>query len=494
MYKNLAVLLLVFGAVLTQVTSAQESDTLWSRVLGGANGEGAYAIESTSDGAFIVAGEKETTYYGPTDVYLLKIDGNGDTLWTRTFGDANTSELGRSVQQTFDGGFIIAGYAGIGEHNQVYLLKTDFEGNFEWDALYGITPDNRGHCVKQTSDGGYIIAGQAYIIRGPFGSYDSYIIKTNAQGGVEWERVFGGEMNEYSLTVTELQGGGFVAGGRTQSFGVWDAYLIRLSPYGDSLWARAVGGAAADEATDIMELPDQSGFVFSGISVAPSRGDADFYLARTDTIGAIVWSRRYGGIEDDDAQSLVMTPDGGFILTGMTSSYGPDGWNVYVVRTDPVGVQLWSRVLGGSGDDRGHGITQHADGSFAVAGWTTSFGNGWLDLWMIKFQGSPTSIAEEIVLPIPAGFTLSQNYPNPFNARTVISYSLNSETEVSLNIYSVTGELVGSPLDRAKYQAGDHAFVWDGTNRIGKAVSTGVYFYELRVGERKETKSMALIK
>lgn len=474
--------------------SALESDTVWTRAYGGPNGEGAYAIDATTDGSYIVAGEKEISYFGPTDVYLLKIGANGDTIWTRTFGEPNISELGRSVRQTADNGYIVAGYSGIGEHNQVYLLKTDSDGNFEWDGFYGITPDNRGHCVRQTSDGGYIIAGQAYIIRGPFGSYDSYIIKTNAQGGVEWERVFGGEMNEYSLAVIELANGDFLAAGRTQSFGVWDAYLMRLSPFGDSLWARAVGDAAADEATDIMELPDQSGFVFSGISVAPSRGDADFYLARTDVNGVIVWSHHYGGTSDDDAQSLIRTADGGYILTGMTSSFGPDGWNVYLVRTDSLGTQQWTRTIGGNGDDRGHGIAQSADGSFVVAGWTTSYGGGWLDLYMIKFQGTPTAIGDDPEFIVPENFSLRQNYPNPFNARTTISFNLASESDVSLSIYSLGGELVASPLGHARYHAGNHTVTWDGKNLAGKPVSTGIYLYQLLAGDKSETKSMILLK
>jgi hypothetical protein len=238
-----------------------------------------------------------------------------------------------------------------------------------------------------------------------------------------------------------------------------------------------------------MELPDQSGFVFTGISVAPSRGDADVYLARTDTDGQIVWSRTYGGVNDDDGSSFIRLSDGGYVMTGMTSSFGPDGWNVYVIRTDSLGNRLWSRTLGGNGDDRGHGIASNPDGSFAVAGWTSSFGHGWLDVYVIKFVGTPTGVAEQNGTAIPSDFVLSQNYPNPFNARTAISYTLNAESKVSLNIYDVAGKLVAAPIDGASQSRGAHKYIWD-----GGAVSTGIYFYELQVGNRRESKRMTLLK
>ena len=492
MTRRLLVFFATASGLLLQAVQADESDTLWTRTFGGPNADGAYAIESTSDGGFIVAGEKEISYFGPTDVYLLKVDGNGDLAWSRTFGETNANEIGRSVQQTSDGGYIVAGYAGVGQDNQVYLLKTDSEGNFQWDASFGPTPDNRGHCVRQTSDGGYIIAGQAYVVHGAFGSYDSYIIKTDAQGGLEWQRFMGGDMNDYALTVCEVLGGGYIAAGRTQSFGVWDAYLIKLSAVGDSLWARAVGGAAADEATDIMELPDGGGFVFSGISVAPSRGDGDVYLARTDTDGNIVWSRTYGGDSDDDGQSLAMTRDGGYIIAAMSSSFGAFSWDVYVIRTDSLGNEIWSRTFGNDGDDRGHGVTRQSDGSFAVAGWTSSFGAGWLDVYVIKFQGDGT-VSVDDGADMPREIALGPNYPNPFNATTSIPLTLSEKSTIEISIYDIPGQRV-SVVTRGVYPPGEHRFVWDGKYIGGGNAPSGIYFYRADCGGAHRIGKMVLLR
>ena len=493
-FLTMTILLAVFYGLLAQHGACQEPDTVWTRTFGTSIGEGAYAINRTSDGAYIVTGEAETYYFGPKDLYLLKIDQNGDSLWTRRYGGFATNVIGRSVTETSDGGFAAAGYAGINETNEVYLLKTDSQGDFEWDAGFGPTPDNRSHCIRETSDGGFIIAGQAWVVHGAFGSYDAYIIKTNAQGGMEWERFIGGDMNDFALSVCELQDGGFVAAGATQSFDVWDAYLFRLSAAGDSVWAVTRGGEAADEATDIMELPDGSGLVFTGVSVAPGRGDADVYLAGIDPDGQLLWSETYGGQNDDYGQSLARTPDGGYIITGMTASFSSFSWNVYVIRTDSQGGEMWSRTFGEDGDDRGHGVVQNPDGSFAVAGWTTSYGAGWLDVYLIKFEGDLTGTQPEVRMTIPADFALSQNYPNPFNARTVIPYALKAESKVSLSIYSITGELVTTPLDEVNQPGGDYRFIWDGADGKGQAVSTGIYVYQLRVGDRLQTKTLTLIK
>jgi hypothetical protein len=293
---------------------------------------------------------------------------------------------------------------------------------------------------------------------------------------------------EFLLSVAELQGGGYIMTGQSQLFGGWDAYLIRLSAAGDSLWARSVGGSAADVGTDILELPDRSGFVFTGISVALSRGDGDVWLARTDTLGQIVWSQTYGGNSDDDGQALAMTPDGGYIVVGMGSSFGDLGWNVYVIKTDSLGNDQWSRNFGLDGDDRGHDVVVNPDGSFGVAGWTTSFGGGWLDVYVIKFEGDLTGAADNgIGGMVPRAATLGQNYPNPFNTQTRIEYSLSSEAAVTIEIFDILGRRVAMLADGPR-PAGRHSVVWDASGR-----PSGVYAYRI-AGADGQTKRMTLLK
>ncbi|MEE9555020.1 MAG: T9SS type A sorting domain-containing protein [candidate division Zixibacteria bacterium] len=478
---------LIFSLILfTGAGFAQAPDVSWTRTYGGTLREGAYDIERTSDGNYIVVGEIETSSYN-TDVYLLKVNPDGDTLWTASFGNTNTDEYGRSVEETSDGGFIIGGYGGVSQENEVILIKTDSLGNFEWQSAFGPTPDNRGHAVCQTSDGGFIVAGQAWIIRGSFGSYDMYVIKTNAFGGFEWERFIGGESADYALGVCEAPNGDIVATGRTQTFG-WDVFLVRLSPSGDSLWARGLGEGAQDDGSDIIALDDGSGFMFTGLHYDPSDGGSNAFLARADNDGDIVWWRNYGGDDEERGESLAATPDGGYVIGGMTATW-QTGWNVYVVKTDSLGNEEWSHNIGGTGDDRGYGVICGIDGSIVVAGWTSSYGGGWLDVYLIQFEGTPVGVDDNEQYPFaPTATTLGQNYPNPFNASTEIAYVLPIDSHVTLEIFDLLGRRVGTLIDDYQ-QAGDYNIIWNADN-----YGTGIYLYKLRTGDITQTRKMVLLK
>lgn len=468
---------------LAAASFAQIPDTVWTRTYGGPNAEGAHSIDRTSDGGYIVAGECEPSYANQ-NVYLLKIDSDGDTLWTTDFGDTNTDEIGRSVRQTSDGGYIICGYSGVSQSNEVLLLKTDSLGGYEWEVTFGPTPDNRGHCVRQTSDGGYIITGQAWIVRGAFGSYDMYIIKTDSQGGLQWERFMGGSANDYALGVCEMENGDFVATGRTLSFGGWNAYLVRLSAFGDSVWARAVGVGAQDEAAGVLALEDGSGFVFTGLTYSYGPG-SDAFLSRADNDGNILWTRTYGDDREDSGGCLALMPDGGYVIGGSRARWDT-GWDVFVIRTDSLGNEEWSRDFGEAGDDRGMGVTCGFDGGIVVAGWTSSYGGGWLDVYLIKFEGFAVSVDNETTLPGSA--SLEQNYPNPFNAKTEIGYFIPYDGHVSLTIFDVLGRKIESLIDEAQ-KAGNHNVVWNAGDN-----PSGIYFYTIRAGESRETRRMAVLK
>jgi len=472
--------------IISGVAYAQMPDTSWTRAYGTSLREGAYSIDRTYDGNYIVTGEVENGRYN-TDVYLLKIDPDGDTLWTRSFGDINLDEFGRSVRETSDHGFIITGYGGVSQENQVILIKTDSLGNYEWQNAFGPTPDNRGHVVRETSDGGFIIAGQAWVIHGAFGSYDTYVIKTNSGGGLEWERFIGGSLNEFSLGVTEAANGDFVAAGRSQTSG-WDAYLVRLSPSGDSLWAVSLNHAGQNDATDILTRPDGTGFMVTGIQYIPGYGGSNAFLSRVDNDGNVIWWQDYGGADEEWGQTMVPTDDGGYVLGGMMSNYNV-GWNVYVVKTDSLGNEEWSDDFGGSGDDRGHGITYGYDGSIVIAGWTSTYGNGWLDVYLLKFEGSPTGVEDDQqIVALPNTIQLDQNYPNPFNASTEIRYTLPSSDHVTLEVFDLLGRRIETLVNEDQ-QAGEHSIIWNAGD-----YSTGIYLYRIASGEIDMSRKMIYLK
>ncbi len=207
---------------------------IWARSYGGGSFKNHYgrSVQQTTDGGFIIAGE--TNRSGNYDIFLVKINANGDTLWTKTYGGSSW-DVGYSVQQTADGGFIIAGETtsfGPGDFD-VYLIKTNPTGDTLWTKTYGGTGSDMGYSVQQTSDGGYIITGET----GSFGvGGDVYLIKTNSNGDALWTKTYGGANSDYGRSVQQTSDGGYIITGHTNSFGAGsdDVYMIKTDANGNT--------------------------------------------------------------------------------------------------------------------------------------------------------------------------------------------------------------------------------------------------------------------
>ncbi|MBJ59735.1 MAG: hypothetical protein CMP64_04050, partial [Flavobacteriales bacterium] len=220
--------------------------------------------------------------------------------WETNFGGEGNDE-GFSVQQTTDGGYIIGGCTssyGNGSYD-VYLLKTDGSGNEQWSQTFGGIEDDRGWSIQQTTDGGYIITGVTNFW-GANGSSDVYLIKTDDNGNEQWSQTFGGTNSDAGNSVQQTIDGGYIISGRTRSY------------------------------------------------VNGSNADVDVYLIKTDGNGNELWSQTYGGTEGDYGASVQQTSDEGYIITGYTRSYGNgNGYDVYLIKTDGGGNEQWSQTFGG---------------------------------------------------------------------------------------------------------------------------------------------------
>lgn len=385
------------------VSVADAQDVLWSRTFGGSWMDGAHSAAATSDGGLIVVGFSGS--FTPThqqDVYLVRTDAQGNALWSRTYG-ADLNEIGACVQQTSDGGFVVAGRRGVQDHDSL-LLRIDADGNLLWERTYDAGDDDRAHAVRETSDGGFVLTGQAWFGIGIFGNYDFYVVKTDAAGNLEWTGVYKHEDsgNDVALAIEEIAGGGYIIGGTTQS-SVWDAMLVRTDALGNELWKRTYGGSFADECNDLRVTSD-GGFVLTGAAVSPGNGDTDLLLVRTDADGNVLWELVTGGpdgtMAEDSGNCVRELPDGGFAVAGMTSAASAGSWDVYVVRTTAAGNVLWTKKTGGAQDDRGHALVPLADGALAVAGWAWSYGAGNGDVWLLAID-DPCSAPESYCTTSP---------------------------------------------------------------------------------------------
>jgi hypothetical protein len=232
-------------------------------------------VQQTTDGGYIIGGWTEISDpVLPLDsnVYLIKTDSNGNRLWKKTFG-GGFFNCGRSVQQTTDGGYIIAGDRGSG----IYLIKTDSDGNELWSKTFGGSSWESGYSVQQTTDGGYIIAGDTDSFGA--GNHDVYLIKTDPDGNELWSKTFGGSSEDFGYSVQQTADGGYIIAGETGSFGAGygDVYLIKTDSNGNELWSRAFGGSSWDYGRSVQQTAD-GGYIIAGETGSFGAGYGDVYL------------------------------------------------------------------------------------------------------------------------------------------------------------------------------------------------------------------------
>ena len=319
------------------VKTDESGNKQWQATFGGYNYDECYSAQQTSDGGYILVGQNLSVSSG--GVYLVKTDASGNQQWSQIFG-INLYCVGRSVQQTFDGGYIITGYArGNGQDIDVFLIKTEgTSGNRQWQKTLGGSSRDEGYSVQQTADGGYIIAGRTQSFGS--GGWDVYLIKTDGNGNEQWHKTFGGTADDGGYSVQQADDGGYIIAGTTSSFGAGlnDVYLIKTDDNGNEQWHKTFGGTADDGGYSVQQTSD-GGFILTGYSYSFGGGGWDVYLIKTDGNGNEQWHKTFGGAYYNCGYSVRQTRDGGYIIGGYCWSSGT-GSDVYLIKTDANGSTL----------------------------------------------------------------------------------------------------------------------------------------------------------
>jgi hypothetical protein len=309
--------------------------------------------------------------------------------WEQTYGGLG-SDYGKSVQQTTDGGYIITGYTDSGNATfDVYLIKTYGNGVEQWSQTYGGTDSEIGRSVQQTTDGGYIITGNSYYAEPlGIGSSDVYLIKTDGNGVEQWSQTYGGPNDDVGYSVQQTTDGGYIITGSTKSFGKGyvDVYLIKTDGNGVEQWSQTYGGTDNEIGRSVQQTTD-GGYIITGYTSSSfGNGFYDVYLIKTDGNGVEQWSQTYSGPNDGVGYSVQQTTDGGYIITGYTNSFENGQEDVYLIKTDGNGVEQWGQIYGGPNYDVGTSVQQTTDGGYIITGY--SFGNGSSDVYLIKTDGN----------------------------------------------------------------------------------------------------------
>jgi hypothetical protein len=436
--NNLGATLVLFASFYS-LSFAQPPDTLWTKRYGTEDNDIGYDMQPTSDGGYIIVGQ--TGNFGAPSgpyLYLVKIDGeDGDSLWARVYGNDEQVAVGYSAQETSDGGFIVAGFKEFSTtgNRDIYLLRTDSFGDTIWTMTYGgpyaETYEEVCRSVIETFDKGYLMGGYTHFYSGSH----LYLIRTDSLGDTVWTKSYG-EHNRFASarSIRQTQDGGYIIAGTIGpiEYG-YKGWLLKTDAYGDTLWARMYGDEEWNTHFHEMQVTSDSGYIISG-ETHYAYYDRRTYLVKTDKDGAVLWSRKYPASFDPLAdilgQSVQETPDGGFIVVG-TRLYPYNNFDIYVIRTDSWGSVSWTQNYGNFDDQEiGYSIQVTAEGNYVIAGSRDSLQTYDFDVFVMKTTPDVGIEEDDTVI-------------RKYNAGTTIfSGPLQLPEGKKCRVYDITGRIV----------------------------------------------------
>ncbi len=400
----------------------------WQKHFGGSNSEILQNSRALSDGGYIMGGHSLSDdgdvveNYGGVDYWILKTDQNGNALWNRNLGGAST-DIGNSVVETTDRGLLFAGStlsndedvsSPLGSYD-VWIMKLDQNGNSLWDRSYGGTGNDRPEWIENTPDGGIVICGTTSSFDGDInenkGISDAMVIKLDQAGNVQWSRTVGGSSEDFANHIQTTSDGGYIVCGGTFSFegdiqinnGIADALVFKLDSNGNVEWVRTLGGSGVEWANWNIQTQD-GGYLLTGPTdskdgdFAKNNGGRDLWILKLDASGNTLWRQVYGGSKDDLGNAIVETDINGFLIGGhsevssgdVSNNYG--NLDVWVLNCDENGFLIQDYNFGGSNSEMTEDFRFTNDGGLILSGFSESndfdldSNNGQADFWAIKFK------------------------------------------------------------------------------------------------------------
>ncbi len=388
----------LLGLTTVLAMTVANGQTTFQKTYGGLASDWGRSVCPTNDGGYALCGNSLSFVTGFDDVYVIKTDSNGDTLWTRNYGLSGV-DVGYSIKQTFDNGFIIAGSQGYGGFN-AYLLKLDSIGNILWSSTANNM--NRYYSVEVTDDGNYVTIGY-----GGGSNSNIFLSKIDMNGNLLWSKSYGSIYEDVGYSVKQTYDKGYILAGYTFGYGAgqYDGYLIKTDSVGNIIWTKTYGNTLNDYFFSVQQTAD-SGFIACGGYDSPISllSDGYAYLVKTDINGDTLWTKTFN-TQGGNAYDVKQTSDFGYIVTGTGNQTG----NVHLVKLNSMGDIVWYKNFGGNGSDRGYNVWQTNDEGFIIAGETESFGAGNIDYYLIKTDslgntGGCNEYINSVVAPNPISF------------------------------------------------------------------------------------------
>ena len=478
----------------------------WQKIYGGDNYNDINFIKTTSEGGYIMAGQTALSPGGDIYPWVVNLDSSGNVLWQKTYSDGGIIGM-VSIQQTPDGGYVALGSNGSVDPNyDVWVLKLDSGGAITWQKTYGGTGREEGFSIQETSDGGYVVAGTTNSFGS--GDYDALILKVSSMGLIDspcviindstataddlvsvpatvttmvassaitpidtvvvpadsallssticpafaqnnwiggggqlnwsditkfftstdvdygttnnlklnidltptsnWIKTYG-ELSGGSFVIKQTSDGGYVAVGSMTPIsgsGNYDAWVLKLDSAGAVTWQKTYGGADLDWGNFIQQTSD-GGYILAVDTSSFGAGNRDALILKLDSSGSVIWQKTYGGIGEDFIHSILQISGGGYIVAGSTDSSGAGGPDAWVLKLDSDGAVTWQKTYGGGSFDYANYVQQTSDGGYVVAGHTLSFGAGDYDAWVLKLDSAGAVTWQKTYGGVGADFVFS---------------------------------------------------------------------------------------
>jgi hypothetical protein len=362
------------------IPTENPSNTIWTKTFGGSEGDIAMDVLQLTQGGYLLVGE--TISYGEGgDAWLIKTNDLGEEEWNTTFGGPY-EDWGNDIHETNDGGYIIIGTTLLpGATNyDAWLIKTDALGNELWNVTFGGNQWENGNSIWPTPDGGYIAVAETYS----FGNDNCLLLKTDDMGNEQWKTTMRGEM---PFSIHQTSDGGYIFVTNYYDYTtLYDLLLIKTDAQGKEQWTTTFGGSGFDIGTALQFCPD-GGYILAGMTSSFGIGNTEGWIIKTDAQGSEEWSLTYCEPHHDIYFfNIQTTQDGGNILIGKDTSLSTGLTKFRVMKTDSQGNAQWSMNYGGEGFSYGYAIEQTNDEGFIAVGETNTYGSGLSDAWLVKLD------------------------------------------------------------------------------------------------------------
>jgi len=346
----------------------------WQKTFSGIYEANARYAQQTTDGGYMLAGTTWPTNGSVGGAYIAKTDASGNLMWqTNVSPPAGAIYLQiTSAQQTKDGGYILAGYFWLSwpSLDQAYLIKIDANGNLAWQKTFSSSTYSEDiYSVQQTTDGGYILA--VMMVPSTGGGPES-LVKTDANGTLTWQKTYNGLGNATASAVQQTADGGYIlTGGHETGSGYWGAYLVKTDANGTLTWQKTFSVTGVGARASAVQQTTDGGYILAGWA-GPGADVGQAYLVKTDANGTLTWQKTYnGGGSWTAASSIEQTSDGGYVVAAGTGNMAA-GYSDLVFKTDANGNLVWQEMLSPPGHGFVASVQQTNDGGYIVAGETDS--------------------------------------------------------------------------------------------------------------------------